>query len=179
YALGELEAHRPLLGRHLAAREPRRLQLLARAHGLLERRAACVQRRAVRYGIDRQLARRVRVRERADTVGAHALGEPHRLLMSGGGAVAAAAAGAGGSARTARDDDGEHGKAGQRPECSPHGLLPIRGGRGRGRRSGLAGTWRGDWPAMRSTMASAAARPAATLSSPGCPSTTPVIVVRL
>ena len=32
---------------------------------------------------------------------------------------------------------------------------------------------------MRLTMASAAARPAATLSSPGWPNTTPVIVVRL
>ena len=43
--------------------------------GLLERRGARVQRRAVRHRIDRQLARRVRVRELADAVVAHALGE--------------------------------------------------------------------------------------------------------
>ena len=81
-----------LLGAPLAAREPRWLQVLARADGLLERRGARVQRRAVRYRIDGELARRVRVRELADTVAAHALGELHPLLSIGGGVVAAAAA---------------------------------------------------------------------------------------
>ena len=60
---GELEGPRLLRGAPLAAREPRRLQVLARAHGLLERRGARVQRRAVRYLIDGELARRARVRE--------------------------------------------------------------------------------------------------------------------
>ncbi len=60
-------------GAPLVAREPRRLQVLARADGLLERRAVRVQRRAVRDPVDGQLARRVRVRELADAVVAHAL----------------------------------------------------------------------------------------------------------
>src|SRR4029450_6604221 len=57
YALGELEARLPLLGRHLATREPRRLQIPTRAEGLLERRGAGVQRRAVRPRFDGQLTR--------------------------------------------------------------------------------------------------------------------------
>src|SRR5262249_48209634 len=85
-AQGGFEGHLLLLGTPLVAREPRWLQVLTCAAGLLERRAARVHRRSVRYPIDGQLARRVRVRERADPVGAHALGELHRLLVRGGGA---------------------------------------------------------------------------------------------
>ena len=94
HVLGELEGSLLLLGVPLVAREARWLQALARAEGLIERRRARVQRRAVRYRVDRQRARRVRIRKRADTAGAHALGEPHRLLMNGGAAVAAAVAAA-------------------------------------------------------------------------------------
>src|SRR5262245_983469 len=70
----------------------------------------CLQRMSV-VPLD-ELARRVRVRGLPDTVLAHALGELHRLLMSGGGVVAAAAAGAGlgRCVRTARGDQGDHGK---------------------------------------------------------------------
>ena len=75
-------------GAPLRAREPRWLQVLTRADGLLERRAVRVQRRAVRTPSMVEVARRVRVRERADPVGAHALGELHRLLPSGGVLVA-------------------------------------------------------------------------------------------
>src|SRR4026209_2465221 len=53
----------------------------------------CLQRMSV-VPLD-EVARRVRVRELPDAVGAHALGELHRLLMRGGGVVATAAAGAG------------------------------------------------------------------------------------
>src|SRR5262249_12988062 len=93
-ALGELEGRLLLLGAPLVAREPRWLQVLTHADCLRARRAVRVQRRAVRYRIDCQLARRVRVRELPDAVGAHALGELRRLLTSGGGAVGSAAAGA-------------------------------------------------------------------------------------
>jgi hypothetical protein len=55
----------------------------------------------------------------------------------------------------------------------------VPGARGRRGSSGNAGTWCCVWPAMRSTMASAAARAAATWSRSGWPNTTPVIVVRL
>src|SRR5205823_12300569 len=99
-ALGELEGRVLLLRAPLAAREVRWLQALTRADGLLERWAARVQRRAVRHRIDGELPRRARVRELADPVAAHALGELHRLLSTGQGA-AAAAAGVGGCARTA------------------------------------------------------------------------------
>ena len=51
-ALGELEGRRLLLGAPLAAHEPRWLQVLARADGLLPRRGARVQRRAVRDPIE-------------------------------------------------------------------------------------------------------------------------------
>src|SRR5262249_24362333 len=114
---GELEGIRLLLGAPLVAREPRWLQVLTRADGLLERRAVRVQRRAVRYPIDGELARRVRVRELPDAVGAHALGELHRLLTNGGGGVGAAAAGAGFGrcVRTSRAEQGDHGKGGQPP----------------------------------------------------------------
>src|SRR5439155_16192834 len=47
-ALGELEGRRLLLGAPLVAREPRWLQVLARAEGLLEHRGVRVHRRAVR-----------------------------------------------------------------------------------------------------------------------------------
>src|SRR4029450_7688133 len=118
HAPGEVEGHLLLLGTPLVAREPRWLEVLTCAVGLLERRAARVHRRSVRYPIDGQRARRVGVRERADPVGAHALGELHRLLVRGGGAVARA----GRSVPTARDDHGEHGKSGQGPECPTHGF---------------------------------------------------------
>src|SRR4029453_19076265 len=124
-ALSEREGRLLLLGSPAVPGEPRWLQVPARSEGLLERRGARVPRRAVRHRIDGQLARRVRVRERADTVTSHALGEPHRPPMSGGGAVAAAAAGAGGCARKARDDQGEHGKRGERPGCFTISSLPC------------------------------------------------------
>src|SRR6476660_8598312 len=47
-ALGELEGRLLLLGTPLASGEPRWLQVLARADGLLERRSVRVQRRAIR-----------------------------------------------------------------------------------------------------------------------------------
>ena len=108
-----LRARLLLLGAPLAAREPRWLQVLARADGLLERRAARVQRRAVHHPVDGQLARRVRVRERADPVGAHALGELHRLLTGGArGAGAAGSAGLGRCVRTtARGDQATRARA--------------------------------------------------------------------
>src|SRR5581483_401215 len=67
-ALGELEGCLLLLGTALAAHEPRWFQVLTRADGLLERRGVCVHRRPVRYLIDGELARRVRVRELGDAV---------------------------------------------------------------------------------------------------------------
>src|SRR4029453_13647143 len=112
YALGELEGSVLLLGAPLVAREPRRLQIPAGAECLLERRGARVHRRAVRHRIDGQRARRVRVRERADTVGSHALGELHRLLPSGGVRVSAGAAGGAGAA-------GSGGGAGGAPAAPP------------------------------------------------------------
>src|SRR5207244_6995259 len=131
-----------LLGTPLAAHEPRWLQVLTRADGLLPRRGARVQLRAVYCPINGERARRVRVRERADAVGAHARGELHRLLTIGGVGVAAAAAGAGlgrrggggggGAAapgtgdarcvRTARADEGGQGSDGQRAQRSPQGF---------------------------------------------------------
>src|SRR5439155_13136915 len=81
-ALSERESSLLLLGTSLVAREPRRLQVLARAERVLERPRARIQRRAVRYRVDGQRTRRVGVRKRADTVGAHALGELHRLGTS-------------------------------------------------------------------------------------------------
>src|SRR5262249_11849771 len=92
YALSEPESGLLLLGTPLVACEPRRLQLLARAEGLLDRRGVRVHRRAVRHRFDGQRARRVRVRERADTVGAHALGELHGPRVRGACLGAAAAA---------------------------------------------------------------------------------------
>ena len=56
---------------------------------------------------------------RADTVGAHALGEPHRLIPISG-VLASAGAGAAVGAATARadhGDDGDHGKGDRRPQC--------------------------------------------------------------
>src|SRR5205814_2402990 len=104
------------------------LQGLARRAGLLPHRGAHPD------PIRRALARRVRVWKVADAVGAHALGELHRLLTGGdeapvtggdrvtGGAVAPAAAGDGGcggagaaaalGAATARGDHGNHAKGG-------------------------------------------------------------------
>ncbi len=82
-ALSERESSLLLLGTSLVAREPRGLQVLARVERVLERSRTRVQRRAVRYRVDRQRARRVGVRKRADTVGAHALGELHRFGTSG------------------------------------------------------------------------------------------------
>ena len=69
-----------------AAHEPRWLQVLARADGLLERRGVRVQRRAVRYPIDGERARRVRVREVADAVGCACTGRtspPAQALAAG------------------------------------------------------------------------------------------------
>src|SRR5204863_7037018 len=68
HALGELEGGLLLRGAPLVAHEPRWLQVFTRAEGLLERRAARVQRRAVRDRIDGELARRGRVRELAGAV---------------------------------------------------------------------------------------------------------------
>ena len=93
YAPRELETHHRLLRCHLGACESRRLQVPAGAESLRESRESGVYRRAVCYPIDGELARRAWVREPADTVGAHALGELDRLLTRGGGAVATAAAG--------------------------------------------------------------------------------------
>src|SRR4030095_7587237 len=78
HALGEFEGHLLLLGTPLVARETRRLPVLTCAVGLLERRAARVHRRSVRYPIDGPRARRDRARERAHAVGAPALGGTHR-----------------------------------------------------------------------------------------------------
>ena len=104
-----------------------------------ERRGARVHRRAVRYPVDGQLARRVRVRERADTVVAHALGELHRLLTGVRRCCCRrccrvpAGSGRGGACRRCcrchsphrQSDHGDHGKGGQRPQCSPHGFSPV------------------------------------------------------
>src|SRR5439155_26009901 len=83
-----------LLGAPLVACEPRWLEILARAESLLERRRTRVHRGAVRYRVDGQRTRRVRVRKSANTVGAHALGELHRLRTSGRRARVTAAHGA-------------------------------------------------------------------------------------
>src|SRR3954454_14490741 len=92
-ALGECEGGVLLIGGPVsAARESRRLQVLAGGGGPLPLRAVRVQRGAVQHPIDRQVARRIRVRELADAVLTHALGELHRLLLSCGGRVAALAA---------------------------------------------------------------------------------------
>src|SRR4029077_8783621 len=91
YALGKLQGRLLLLGTPLGAHEPWRLQVLTRADGLLERRGVRIQRRAVYHPIDGERAGRVRVGELADPVGAHALGELHRLRKIGGGVVAAGA----------------------------------------------------------------------------------------
>src|SRR5205814_9040854 len=63
-ALSERESSLLLLGTSLVAREPRRLQVLARAERVLERRRARIQRRAVRYRVDGQRTRRIGVRKR-------------------------------------------------------------------------------------------------------------------
>src|SRR4029079_2538208 len=77
YALGEREALLLLLGAPLCTQSARWLQVLARVDGPLEHRGAHTD------PID-ELARRVRVREVADAVRPHALGELHRLVPVGG-----------------------------------------------------------------------------------------------
>ena len=174
-------------GRRLGAREAGRLQVLARVDGLLPRRAVRVHRRAVHHPVDGQLARRVRVRERADAVGAHALGELHRLRHERRPSRAAAAAAyrqvrggrrdraltaAAAATAARRGDRGDHGKGGQRPSSAPHASSRARGGVpgipvGGGAPGSAGIPARRVRPAMRSTIASAAARPARGLVAAG------------
>src|SRR2546426_11129941 len=79
-ALGELEGRRLLRGSQFGAQRARWLQGLARGNGLPPHRGAHTD------PIRRELARRVWVWKVADAVGAHALGELHRLLTGGAGA---------------------------------------------------------------------------------------------
>src|SRR5579884_3851270 len=130
-ALSERESRSLFLGASLAAREPRRLQVLARAERVRERPRARVQRRAVRYRVDGQCTRRVGVRKRAETVGAHALGELHRLGTSRRRAACATAGSArdrGGviaaDASTTRADRDDH-KCGRRPGRPYHYWPPV------------------------------------------------------
>src|SRR5579864_9712457 len=74
HALGELERRLLLLRGPGHAHEPGRLEVFTRGQRLLECRAVRVHRRAVCYLIDGERARRVRIRELADAVVAHALG---------------------------------------------------------------------------------------------------------
>src|SRR5438105_1148941 len=90
-ALRELESSLLLLGRPLVPREPRRLEILAPAERVLERRRVRIHRRAVRDGVDRQCAGCVWVREGAYAVAAHAFGELHDLRASGRRALSSAA----------------------------------------------------------------------------------------
>src|ERR1700730_239131 len=120
-----------LLGAPLSAQRARWLQGLARVDGLREHGGGDTD-------PVHEFAIRVRVREIADTVAAHALGELHPLFTLGGaaagaagavgaggalGACAGAAADAGRCARTARADRYDHrdqDKSGQRPSPSMH-----------------------------------------------------------
>src|SRR3954452_21315042 len=86
--LGEPQARRLLLDGPLSTQRARRLERLARIDGLREHLLADVDAKVV-------VALRARVWEVGDAVRSHALGEPHRLLLSGELCSSAAARGPG------------------------------------------------------------------------------------